>query len=124
MTAMPAGRFERPAVRLVHPGEDLDEGRLARAVLADQRVHLASAQLHRAVHQGADSAERLGGVPQREQRLAVAGLRLRAGLAVRGVQPRDLHGRGISSCDMERFKLPCSFSVAPIGVNTPPAARN
>ena len=36
-------------VRRVEAGEDLDQGRLAGAVLADQRRHLAAAQLERAV---------------------------------------------------------------------------
>ena len=103
---LPAGHVERPAVRLVHPGEDLDERRLARAVLADQRVHLAGAQLDRAVDQGADRAERLGGVPQREHRLAVAGSRLRAWLAVRGVQPGAPPWAGISSCDWNVSTFP------------------
>ena len=65
--------LERPAVRLVHPGEDLHQGGLARPVLAEQRVHLAAAQVHRAVDQRSHRAEGLHGVPQLEHRSAPAG---------------------------------------------------
>ncbi len=67
---------QRAAVRLVHPGQDLDQGGLARAVLAKQRVHRAGPQLHRPVGQGPNRAERLGRVPQFEDRsLGKGGLR-------------------------------------------------
>jgi len=35
---LPAVHQQRPGVRLIHPGEDLHQRRLARAVLADQGV--------------------------------------------------------------------------------------
>ena len=73
MTAMPAARAAGGAVQrhlapvhehlaavgLMDPGQDLHQRRLARAVLAEQRVHLAAAQRHRPVDQGLDRAEGL-----------------------------------------------------------------
>ena len=43
----------------VHAGQDLDEGRLAGAVLADERVHLTGAQGEGDVVEGEDAGERL-----------------------------------------------------------------
>ena len=47
------------AVGLMDAGEDLHQGRLAGAVLAEQGVHLATAQQDRSVDERADRAERL-----------------------------------------------------------------
>ena len=55
-------------VRSVHPGEGLDEGRLARAVLAGEGVHLAGEQLQGHVPQGAHGAEGLRDVLERQHR--------------------------------------------------------
>jgi hypothetical protein len=46
-------------VGLVGAGEDLDQGRLAGTVLADQRVNLAPAQLERDAVQCQDARESL-----------------------------------------------------------------
>ena len=58
----------RPAVGPVHAGEDLDERRLAGAVLAHERVGLAAAQLDPAVLERAHGAEALARVVDDEQR--------------------------------------------------------
>ncbi|GEC06154.1 hypothetical protein SSP24_38090 [Streptomyces spinoverrucosus] len=55
-------------VRPVHPGERLDEGRLARAVLAGEGVHLSGEQLQGHVPQGAYRAEGLGDALERHYR--------------------------------------------------------
>ena len=52
-------RVSVPRIGRDGAGDDLDEGRLARAVLADQRVHLAGAQVERDALQRADAGERL-----------------------------------------------------------------
>jgi hypothetical protein len=57
-----------PGVRLIHPREDLHQRGLARAVLADQGVHLPGMQLDRPVDQGLYGPERLGRVPQHQDR--------------------------------------------------------
>src|SRR5919109_1230489 len=49
-------------VGLVEAADDLDEGRLAGAVVADQPEHLAAAQAQVDVGQGGDAAEALGDV--------------------------------------------------------------
>jgi hypothetical protein len=61
-------RQQRPRVRLVHPREDLHQRGLARTVLADQGVRLARVQLDRPVDQGLHGPERLGRVPQHQDR--------------------------------------------------------
>jgi len=54
---------EDPArVGLVEAAEDLDEGRLAGPVVADQAQHLAPAQVQVDVTEGGDAAEALGDV--------------------------------------------------------------
>lgn len=53
-------------IRSVHPGEALDQGRLARAVLPGECVHLAREQFEGHVPQGAYGAEGLGNALQRE----------------------------------------------------------
>ena len=55
-------------VRPVHSREGLDEGRLARAVLAGEGVYLPGKQLQGDVPQGANRAEGLRNVPERENR--------------------------------------------------------
>ena len=62
-----------PAVGPVHAGEDLDERRLAGAVLADERVRLAAAQLDPAVLERAHRAEALARVVDHEQRRVAVG---------------------------------------------------
>ncbi|RAO08803.1 hypothetical protein LUPAC07_05551 [Micromonospora noduli] len=57
--AVGSGQPQLPAVRSVHPGQDLDQGALAGAVLAEQRVHAASGQCQRRLVQGAYPGERL-----------------------------------------------------------------
>src|SRR5216683_2967229 len=58
-------------VGVVKPGENLDEGRLARSVLADERVHLADAYLQAHVVQGLGTREGLADVVQAEDDLAL-----------------------------------------------------
>jgi hypothetical protein len=50
---------DRAGVRAVHAGEQLDDRRLARAVLADKRVDLAAVERERDVAGGRHGAERL-----------------------------------------------------------------
>ena len=57
-----------PASGDVDAAEDLDDRRLAAAVLADERVHLAGAQLEGRVAHGLGRAERLGEVGDAQQR--------------------------------------------------------
>ena len=65
--------LDRPGVRLVHAREDLDERALARAVLADQRVDLARAEVERHVGQRLGRRERLGhAAPARRERRRLA----------------------------------------------------
>src|ERR1700738_1969979 len=52
--------FERPAVGSVNPGDDLDQGRLARAVLPHQRVNLATRQRERGLIERTNARKRLG----------------------------------------------------------------
>ena len=52
----------RARVRVVIPGEDLDQRRLPRAVLSDERMDLALADVERGVDQRTRSGERLGQV--------------------------------------------------------------
>jgi len=53
----------------VHAGEDLDERRLARAVLADEGVRLTGIQRYRAFRERPDSAEALRGPVEHEPRV-------------------------------------------------------
>ena len=55
-----------PAVRRVHAGEDLHERRLAGPVLADEGMSLARVEVDRDVVEGADRAESLRRVLERE----------------------------------------------------------
>ena len=57
-----------PAVRGVDAGEDLDQRRLASAVLAHERVRLAGVEVDRDVLEGMDRAERLRRVLERQDR--------------------------------------------------------
>ncbi len=63
------GDFKRPLVWLVGAGDDLDERRLPRAILADQGVDLARVQVERDPFQGADARERFGDVRESEDRV-------------------------------------------------------
>jgi hypothetical protein len=60
-----AVKSEPTGVGLVDAGEDLYEGRLARAVLSHQRVSLARVKLDVSVREGVHSPERLGHVLQK-----------------------------------------------------------
>ena len=62
-------RQQRPRVRLIHPRQDLHQRGLARAVLADQGMNLPGMQLDRPVDQGLHGPERLGRVPQHQDRV-------------------------------------------------------
>lgn len=57
-----------PAVGLVDPGEHLDEGGLARAVLAEQAVDFTGQDFEIDAIEGADAGKRLGDAGHREQR--------------------------------------------------------
>ena len=58
---------ELARVAAVHAGDDLDQRRLAGAVLADQGVDRAGLDAQAAGAQGDDGAERLGDVAQLER---------------------------------------------------------
>ena len=62
-------------VGLVHPGEHLDQGGLAGAVLAEQAVHLAGPDLQLDAVERAYAGERLDdvGEPQHDRARAVVG---------------------------------------------------
>src|SRR4029077_14442540 len=62
------------AVRTQHPRYDLDQRRLARPVLAEQRVHLAAPYVEAHLLQRVHPGERLGQPVRREQPLTVADL--------------------------------------------------
>src|SRR5204862_4859388 len=62
-----------PAGRALDPGEDLDDRRFARVVLAEQAKHLAGAELERQVADGGDAEEALGDVAQRDDRGTAVG---------------------------------------------------
>ncbi len=64
-----AGEADRAGVAAIDASEDLDERRLARAVLADQRVNLAGRDLKRRAVQGRHAPERLVETGHRQQRL-------------------------------------------------------
>ena len=55
--------------RRVHPHHDLDEGRLARPVVSDERRHLAARHIDGGAAQGLDAAEGHLDVTQRQQHL-------------------------------------------------------
>ena len=65
-----AVKAELALVWAVHPADDLDERRLARAVFAEQRVHLTGSDLEVRVDERSGRPEALGHVGERE---AVAG---------------------------------------------------
>ena len=65
-----AVKGELALVWAVHPADDLDERRLARAVFAEQRVHLTGSDLEVRVDERSGRPEALGHVGERE---AVAG---------------------------------------------------
>src|SRR3984893_15835546 len=52
--------FERPAVGSVNPGDDLDQGRLACAILSHSRVNLATHQREGGVIESTNARKRLG----------------------------------------------------------------
>ena len=54
------GDGEPAVIRGLRPGDDLDEGRLAGAVLADERVNLSGAQVEGYAAQRAHAREGLG----------------------------------------------------------------
>ena len=83
----PARDLQRAAVRALHPGQDLDEGALARPVLTDDRVDVPGPRRERALAQRLRAPERLGEAVDREDDLALAGGRLggrRQGGVLRG----------------------------------------
>jgi hypothetical protein len=55
---------------LVHAGEDLDQRRLAGAVVANQRHHFACVNVEIDIGQRRDGAEMLGDAPEAKYRLA------------------------------------------------------
>ena len=61
------GHGERAGIGLLGAGHDLDQRRLAGAVLADERVHLARLQVERHVAERADAFERFGDGRRGEQ---------------------------------------------------------
>ena len=83
MAAMPSARattgslslddaavdLERPGVRPVGAGDDLDERRFAGAVLADEGVDLAGGQVERDALKRLHAAEGFGDVGQTKKRL-------------------------------------------------------
>ena len=58
--------FERPAVGSVNPGDNLDQGRLACAILSHQRVNLAANQREGGVVESTNAWKRLGDALQGE----------------------------------------------------------
>jgi hypothetical protein len=64
---------EPPRIGPVDAGEDLDEGRLAGAVLPDEAVHLTREELDVAVHERPHGAEALLCMLQREQWFRMCG---------------------------------------------------
>jgi hypothetical protein len=55
------------AVRLHHPGQDIHQGRLAGAVLADQRMHLARREIEEDVVESDGRTETLRYAPRGEE---------------------------------------------------------
>ena len=76
-----------PRVGLMDAAEDLDERRLAGAVLADERVDLAAVQLERHALQRVHGAERLAGVDQAQHRGAPLGAPVARRRLARGSAP-------------------------------------
>ena len=68
---------EAARVGTVDAREDLDEGRLARAVLADEAVHLAGEELDVAALEGVDGAEALLRTLEGEHRILMGRRHLR-----------------------------------------------
>src|SRR5258708_17434406 len=66
---------EVPAGRLMHAGQDLDERRLARAVVAEQAHHLTGVDAHRDVLQGDDVVELFRDVLHLDEWRLAVGLR-------------------------------------------------
>ncbi len=64
-----AAEFDRARGRLMHAGKNLDQGRLAGAVVADQRHDLAGLHFEIDVGQRRNRAEILGNIAQPEDRL-------------------------------------------------------
>jgi hypothetical protein len=52
-----AGDVQRAGIRALRAGDDLDQGRLAGAVLPDEGVHLSRAQVERHARQGAHAGK-------------------------------------------------------------------
>ena len=67
-----------PLVRAIQPGEDVGQRRLAGAVLAQERVHLAGCRLEVHVLVRNDRGEPLRDSPQRDRRGWRGGVRLPA----------------------------------------------
>ena len=65
-----AADVDAAAIRLVRAGDDLDERGFARAVLPEQRMHLARAQVERHALERAHRAERFGDGRELEKRSA------------------------------------------------------
>jgi hypothetical protein len=65
---------QRARVRTVHPREHLDQGRLTRAVLPEQAVHLTGQHLQVHAVQGPDTGKGLDDVREPQQRLGTAAL--------------------------------------------------
>ncbi len=66
-----AGEDQLPGAWLERPGQDLDQGRLAGAVVAEQRHHLARMDLEADPVEGGDRAEALADAIRPEQRLGL-----------------------------------------------------
>ena len=67
-----AGPADLAGVRAVRAGEDLDQGRLAGAVLSEQAVHFTGADIEVDPVQGADAGKRLHDARSSEQRVLAA----------------------------------------------------
>jgi hypothetical protein len=111
---------QRPCVRLVHPGQDLHQRRLARPVLPDQGVSLSGIQLDRPVGQRLHRTERLRGMLQHQDQLggSASGPGVPAGLAARS------HLHPAPACREWNVSI-CTSSVTSASqrVNDPPVAR-
>ena len=59
MEHVTATKLNRPRIGLDGAGNDLDQRRFARAVLADQGVHFSLQKIERYIPQRADARERL-----------------------------------------------------------------
>ena len=67
--APPVDEYIAAGIRAVDPADQLDKGRLARAILADERVHLARLDLQVGLVEHCDAGEGLGEVAHLEARL-------------------------------------------------------